>query len=408
MSALETEYPEMGGTQVSSSTSFPQYVSYLFNFSLGLAGIIAFGIIVFSGIKILTSPDQADTIKDARTKIIGALLGIVILFSTYLILTAINPGILGGKLTDVKPTTGVYLTDINGKDHYIANSSTDVGFVATGIKFISPPSELSAVYNETDVKTENPQQSFSGRSIYFLWNKPGIYLYPEVNYVGRPLYLNTSASSLTSYNFNDKASSLQFKNSSSTAASSGLCEPTYAALLFTEDAYKGQCDFLYNPQIEVKDLSVKYLYFPPIGIKKLSSFYLFKNYYCPHPGNLVNAGNVTFYDRIDCKGNKFSEPITAQDSVYKGEITDRFDGSFDGTRDPVESNILSFEINGNFGVILNTEKNMAGRCQLFTKPTDTNCIRTLKGEYVYGDAVGEDGEIIRLYRVKSYLIFSAQ
>ena len=418
VSALEIEYPEMGGEEVSSSTSFKDYVGYIYNFAIIVSGIVAFGVIVWAGIKILTSPDQPDTIKDARTKMIGAFLGIIILLSSYLILKTI--GVLFPDLPDLKPNTGIYLISDTGSKTYLTDSTLSVSAPnAKTVEFLSTKDELSSiyVYDQEDYKgteQEIPNTKLiasstvtapisSPKSIAFIWNRPGIYLYPETGYVGRPRYFNSSVSSLTSHDFNDSASSIRFKHGTSTPDASGLYE-VYGTLLFSEDSYKGSCD--YYALLDVPDLSVKSSITPPIGTKKLSSFYLFKTFTGPIEATPPITGDVTFYDHIDCKGNKYVQPASAG-NVYVSSPNAAgqfFDGSFDGTKLPVETNILSFEINGNFSVILNTENNMKGRCQLFKKPADTNCIRTLKGEYVYGEAVGEDGEIIQLYRIKSYLI----
>jgi len=405
-SAMELKYPKMGNVEISSSTTFVEYAVYIFNFAIIVSGVIAFGVLIFAGIKILTSPDNPETRNDAKSKIIGALLGIVFLLSSYLILKTI--GFEEPDLTDLTPVSGVYLTDTNGKVHYVADSSTDLGFISAEVKFISPKEELTAVYDVSDNKVDNAGigsgGAFSGKTIYFLWNRPGLYLYPNVNFGGRPRCFNSSISSLTTFNFNDSASSLKFNNGTSTSGPGGLFE-VYGALLFGEDSYRGEkCD--YRALNDAQDLSAAAGNFPAIGTKTLSSFYLFKTYAGPVGGPaLPSIGNATFYDHIDCKGNKYPVQVTAG-SYYDADLSHiSFDGSFDGNKLPVENNILSFEINGNFGVILNTEKAMKGRCQLFRKPANTNCIRTLKGEYVYGEAIGVGGNIIQTYRIKSFFIF---
>ncbi|MCX6760793.1 MAG: hypothetical protein NTZ84_01625 [Candidatus Nealsonbacteria bacterium] len=363
--ALEIEYPQMGGQQVASSTSFPQYAVYLFNFSIIMSGIIAFGVLVFSGIKILTSPDQPDTIQDARTKIIGAFLGIVILLASYLILTTMNPQFIMFGLKDIKPVTGVYLTDSNGKDYYIADSSPDVGFTATNVKFISPPEELIAVYDSSSNKVDNMGVGlggpFSGKSIYFLWNRPGIYLYPNINFVGQPLYFNSSVSSLSNYNFDKKAKSIIFRYNYATSAATAA----YGAVFFNQNDYGGECGFV-SIDNKIPDLSVPtpfggYIYPMPGG---LSSFYFF---------NYASAASSTviFWDGPNCTGHRKEYNIPASQLHYAKDLSLQF---FDD--DPtisLQNHIVSFNIIGNFSVLLSTKTDFKGKCEIFFKPSNTSC-----------------------------------
>lgn len=378
--ALEIDYPEAGGVKPGETTTLPQYITYLFNFSIGIAGIIAFGVLVWSGIKILTSPDQPETIKDARTHIIGAFLGIVILLSSYLILTTINPQLkFVGLDKNLVPVTGVYLTDASGKDHYIADSSPDVGFNATAVKFISPPSELIAVYDSSGKETPNPQTNFSGKSIYFLWNKPGAYLYPQVNFIGQPKYFNSSVFSLSSYDFDKKTKSIKFIKK----------DLPYGAIFFTQSDFRGQCGFFsIGDQITNMDSNG---YIHPIGNIEggLSSFIL---YQYQSNESAATPGNVVFYDAPNCTGHSRTEVASPVSYHPQWDLANYF---FSGTTIQEKDHILSFQINGNFGVLLTTEKDVGGRCQFFTKPPADNCYPSIENSYLwettswlYGPKVG--------------------
>jgi hypothetical protein len=44
---LEVDYPEMGGFSPENTTTvLPEYVKYIFNFSLGISGVVVFLILV--------------------------------------------------------------------------------------------------------------------------------------------------------------------------------------------------------------------------------------------------------------------------------------------------------------------------------------------------------------------------
>jgi hypothetical protein len=367
VSALEVEYPEAGGIKPSDTTTLPQYITYLFNFSIGIAGIIAFGVLVWSGIKILTSPDQPETVKDARTHIMGAFLGIIILLSSYLILTTINPQLkFVGLDKSPAPVTGVYLTDASGKDHYVADSSPDVGFIATAVKFISPPSELIAVYDSGGTGTLNPGAAFSGKSIYFLWNKPGIYLYPAINFQGQPLYFNSSVNNLSGVDFDKKTKSVKFVNSSSTS---------YGAIFFTESDWRGECGFVTNSE-NIADIDAASGSFYPYTIRGggLSSFRLLGT-------SKDSSGNVIFYGAPNCQDPGYPQIMgaggtgTYQPDLSKSKYSD-------GTL--LKNHIISLKINGSIGVILSQKEKFEGRCQFFTKPAGDNCYPSLESTYLWG------------------------
>lgn len=92
---LEVDYPEVGGIRPQDTTfSLPEYAKYLFNFSLALAGLIAFFVLIYAGYRYMTSAGNPSSQKDAKDRISAAFLGLIILASSYLILTTINPELI--------------------------------------------------------------------------------------------------------------------------------------------------------------------------------------------------------------------------------------------------------------------------------------------------------------------------
>lgn len=92
---LEVSYPTIPGTEITpltvENTSLPAYVKYVFNFALGLAGLTALILLIYGGVKYLTSAGNPSKAKEAKDRIFAALLGVIILLSSYLILTTVNP-----------------------------------------------------------------------------------------------------------------------------------------------------------------------------------------------------------------------------------------------------------------------------------------------------------------------------
>ncbi len=113
---LEIEYPDVPGAPSLETveTEIPAYVRYIFNFSIWITGLIAFGALIYGGFRYLTSTGKPEAIQDAKNWISAAFLGILILMSSWFILTNINPELKKlqiGKLPSIFSTLqpGIYL-----------------------------------------------------------------------------------------------------------------------------------------------------------------------------------------------------------------------------------------------------------------------------------------------------------
>lgn len=74
-------------------------IANLYTWALGIGGLVALGIIVFGGILYTVSAGNASKQDDAKQWITGALIGLLLLFGSYLILNTINPELI--KLKDI-------------------------------------------------------------------------------------------------------------------------------------------------------------------------------------------------------------------------------------------------------------------------------------------------------------------
>lgn len=90
---LEVDYPEIAGEKPTTvqETLLPEYIKYLFNFSLIIVGLIAFAALVIGGFLYLISAGNPAALSDAKDRIFGALIGLVLLLCSWLILNTINP-----------------------------------------------------------------------------------------------------------------------------------------------------------------------------------------------------------------------------------------------------------------------------------------------------------------------------
>ena len=74
-----------------------EFVKYIIIWAFRLAGIFAFIMISFAGFQYLTAGGNTNQQKEAQERIFNAIIGIILLFSFWLILNTINPDILGEK-----------------------------------------------------------------------------------------------------------------------------------------------------------------------------------------------------------------------------------------------------------------------------------------------------------------------
>lgn len=115
--------PTRGGGEALIIDYIAQYIAGIYRFMVGIAGIMAGIMIVWAGVKWLTSAGAADKITDAKKKIAGAIVGLILVFGSYAILYALNPDLLflkplriayiGQQLLDL-PDSGDENNDLTG------------------------------------------------------------------------------------------------------------------------------------------------------------------------------------------------------------------------------------------------------------------------------------------------------
>ena len=89
----ELEVP-IPGLTTTCLPALPDYISAIYNFALMIIGIVCFGALLYGGFRYLTSAGKPTAMADAKDQIFSAILGMIILFSAYLILKTINPELI--------------------------------------------------------------------------------------------------------------------------------------------------------------------------------------------------------------------------------------------------------------------------------------------------------------------------
>ena len=94
------------GSNANTSSSSPgAFVANFYQFALLIGGILAFGAIVFGGVKYAISAGNPSGQSDAKEWIWGALTGLLLLAGAYLILYTINPQLLNLNLATLNGIT---------------------------------------------------------------------------------------------------------------------------------------------------------------------------------------------------------------------------------------------------------------------------------------------------------------
>src|SRR3989344_1985989 len=91
---LEVDYPTLiTGAKVDSNTDLPNYLKYIFDAGIFLGFFSVFLSLIWAGVLYLLSPAMPDALANAKDRVSGAISGLLILATFYLIMTTINPNL---------------------------------------------------------------------------------------------------------------------------------------------------------------------------------------------------------------------------------------------------------------------------------------------------------------------------
>lgn len=93
-SALELEYPTFNGQTLSLGMPLDQLVIWIYTLMVSISGLAAFAMIVWGGVQWMTSTGSPAKTSEAKDRIQSALMGLLLILSSYIILKLINPDLL--------------------------------------------------------------------------------------------------------------------------------------------------------------------------------------------------------------------------------------------------------------------------------------------------------------------------
>jgi len=373
---LEITYPEVPGLTerpTSVKTALPDYVKYLFNFAVMISGLVAFAVLIFGGARYATSAGEPAVMNDAKSQMFAGVLGLVVLLSSYVILTTVNPQLVIFR-AEPKPLGGVTLYDEpdcagNIKAVVRGEEQFEKEFPAESLKFLASKGELEAeLYGgkdfsgakETIISGDKPcvprTETFDVKGVKLTWKLPGVYL---VNEKGQEILIPSDTGTIGK-EFNDKVKGIKFRNIEAVeitndtelktpAAKQKKCNDTggfwensvcyrikYGAVLHEDAGQAGSCK-VFTQDGEVSGF----------GVSSVTVFIL--------SGEETGEG-VTFYEH-----ENMTTGIIKPDGPFKKVEACR----------TVKSNLIpwvtSMNVDGNYLAVLFSNNDCSGICQVFRK-----------------------------------------
>ncbi len=192
---FEVTYPSIQGLvpQTTGKEALPTFIKYIFYLAISLAGFIAFGAIVYGGVKYLTAAGNPSAMANAQAQILAGLLGVILLLGSVVLLNVINPRLVEISLEQVPVKT------------------IDQKIGATAGVYLLAGSNATEQVDAVD-KNITIRKNFNTIS---------------------------SIPALSAYNFDNKTEDVCINSDFSKSL-------LFNAVLYTEDNYKGQCGVFYN------------------------------------------------------------------------------------------------------------------------------------------------------------------
>lgn len=337
LAQLEVEYPKIGETEPpTTKTMLPGYVEYIFNLVILLSGLVAFGVLVVGGFRYLTSAGNPSVMSDAKDQIFSAFIGLIIVLSSYIILTTINPEL---KIINIEPLAGREGVRVIFSDDTESVYSASIDDFKKEVKEIQFDKDNLKVYlysekNWKGTKTEASPGSITSnpKSMEIVWQIPGVYLCYDKN--GLEICRAFQASAPSFGELNNKFTKIKFKNQKDKETEEYLVR--YGTVIYDKENYEpGKLKYYSTDNLNLEDWASSI---------KVFSLTLKEEY----------QGSVKICSQPEGGGRceSYSTPTTTCHSLADSKLND---------------NVYSIEIEGGWLVILCDGERCDGYCDVLTK-----------------------------------------
>jgi hypothetical protein len=107
---LNLEYPEFGQFDLNTNQSLEGFIGWVYYTIIGISGLAAFIMLIWAGIQWMSSSGNPTKTSEAKERIKQALLGLLLVLTSFIIIQIINP-----ELTILKdPLSGVSAPSSSG------------------------------------------------------------------------------------------------------------------------------------------------------------------------------------------------------------------------------------------------------------------------------------------------------
>lgn len=192
----------------------PSYIRYIYTFVVFSGGLISLLALLYGGVRFLTSSGNPGAMADAREQILAGILGLFIVFGSYVVLHEINPELTDLRLPNIAPARKgiiVYndqncgegrgnglpeLADLPPDIHYLAISETTKlpeAYTIGSLFSFHSGGQLSVLFYENkeclgtpieveiDLQADQciqlPQTIRNVHCIRLIWRLPGVWLF---------------------------------------------------------------------------------------------------------------------------------------------------------------------------------------------------------------------------------------
>jgi len=330
--ALEITYPIISGIEEPTTTDFDinLYARYIYYFAIGIGALLAFAVIVNAGLGYSMSAGDPTQMQNAKSQILAAILGLLILLGSYLLLYTINPNLVTFNIQPLRTTIKRLPSGV-----LLCKKSIDVAGAW----------DLQEIYDDFYQGDEFDEMIADEIEI-------------TIDEIAKECYLISSSGNIRE-DFDDRAEYIYFipHISITVGANGGTFSygTEYGAILYEDDDYKGKSTPIFDHLIDPYGAVVPY----PVAISgNPSSIKPFRLIYEPS-----NEWNVSLYESY-----RLNEEAGAGSTMR--EVSYSCDGAWYCVKNLHEWDPKSMEINGDLLVILVNEPD--GGNETFSQDTYNN------------------------------------
>ncbi|WP_412732589.1 hypothetical protein [Minisyncoccus archaeiphilus] len=348
--ALEIDWPELGGLKLTENSDISETTRYFFAFGTVVGTGIMFLAAMKAGFELLTGNGSPSVFQGAKNRLLGSVVGMVILLGTYVIIQEINPRINTApesqcvfgierklRLVKVSEKTGkekeyIYTNCIQGQNPDITlkegeelmEETTRLGKCKVREVIVYSDKdykgEKEVVFLDDNISNENcpdvPEISLEGKqSVRIIPKLDGAYLYDDeliggggegerLTYQMSPYHVKDSVFNFNELRINDKIDKIRFAMSRLKLDGEDIGNGNKdfgfvnGAIIFSEPQLRGKCmaisaihaDIVKIDKATEKELDMR---------DNISSMIYYESPYTQ--GSIVGMGHITLYAVPDCQ-----------------------------------------------------------------------------------------------------------